>query len=135
MRRGDGLISTRRCAKPLPMKHRMRITLLALVGVLTLALAATGFGHRLPTAQQAQLEIIAQMGGLAEICADLNGDGIPADECPVCHLTGGAALPPTLPAAKPADLVLLAVVLAPRESRAIRAVLDPAHGLRAPPLA
>lgn len=108
---------------------------LALVGVLTLALAATGFAHRMPTVQQAQLEIIAQMGGLAEICADLNGDGVPDDDCPVCHLTGGADLPPASPTARPADLAFVAVQVAPRESRAIRAVLDPAHGLRAPPVA
>ena len=117
------------------MMHWMRITLMGLVALLTLALAATGFGHRMPTAQDAQLEVIAQMGGLAEICADLNGDGIPDDDCPVCHLTGGAALPPATPSFIRADLAFVAEVAAPRESRAIRAVLDPARGLRAPPLA
>lgn len=135
MRQDGGLISTRRCAKPWRMMHRMRITLMALVALLTLALVATGFGHRMPTVQDAQLEIIAQMGGLTEICADLNGDGIPDDECPVCHLTGSADLPPATSSAKRADLAFVAEIVAPRESRAIRVVLDPARGLRAPPLA
>lgn len=135
MRQDGGLIFTPQCAKPCPMMHRMRITLLALVALLTLALVATGFGHRMPTAQDAQLEVIAQMGGLADICADLNGDGIPDDDCPVCHLTGSADLPPAMPSVRRADLSFVAAVVAPRESRAIRAVLDPARGLRAPPLA
>jgi hypothetical protein len=34
-----------------------------------------------------------------------------------------------------ADLAFVAQVVAPRESRAVRSVLDPARGLRAPPLA
>jgi hypothetical protein len=33
-----------------------------------------------------------------------------------------------------ADLVFVASVIAPRESRAVRAVLDTANGLRAPPV-
>lgn len=33
------------------------------------------------------------------------------------------------------NYVFVATVIAPRESRAIRTVLDPARGMRAPPLA
>lgn len=110
--------------------------MLALVALLTLALGATGFGHRMPADADLALEAYALMGGsLADLCADLNGDGIPDDDCPVCHLTAGADLPPAMPAVKPADLAFVAQVIAPRENRAVRAVLDPARGLRAPPLA
>ena len=135
MRQDGGLISTAQWAKPFVMMYQMRITLMAIAALLTLALVATGFGHRMPTAQDAQLEVIAQMGGLSDICADLNGDGIPDDDCPVCHLNGSADLPSAPPSVQKADLAFVTQVIAPRESRAIRTVLDPARGLRAPPLA
>ena len=56
MRQDGGLIFTPQCAKPCPMMHRMRITLLALVALLTLALVATGFGHRMPLRKMLSLK-------------------------------------------------------------------------------
>jgi len=40
-----------------------------------------------------------------------------------------------MPALRDADLVFVARVVAPRESRAVREVLDPARGTRGPPFA
>ena len=110
--------------------------MLALVALLTLALGATGFGHRMPAGDDLALETYALMGGtLADLCADLNGDGLPDEDCPICHLTANVDLTAADPAVRPADLAFVARIIAPRESRAVRSVLDPARGLRAPPLA
>ena len=75
-------------------------------------------------------------GGLAPGVGDLDGDGLPDHaDCPACHIAGSADLPPTDHTLRDADLAFVAQVTAPRESCAVRAVLDPARGLRAPPLA
>ena len=110
--------------------------LLVLVA-LTVALAATAFAHRMPNAVDAALEAYVLAGGsLADLCGDADGDGLPDHpDCPVCHLT--ATAPPTGGGlvVQDAGLILIARIEAPRENRAVRAVLDPARGLRAPPLA
>jgi hypothetical protein len=110
---------------------------LMLLAVLTVALVATGFAHRLPSTDDAALSAYALAGGdIAELCGDLDGDGLPDHgDCPACQIAGGADLPPASPTLRNADLAFVAQVVAPRESRAVRAVLDPARGLRAPPLA
>ena len=104
---------------------------------LTVALVATGFAHRLPSTDDAALSAYALAGGdIADLCGDLDGDGLPDHgDCPACQIAGGADLPPTALTLRDADLAFVAQVVAPRESRAVRAVLDPARGLRAPPLA
>jgi hypothetical protein len=98
---------------------------------------ATGFAHRLPSTDDAALAAYALAGGdIADLCGDLDGDGLPDHgDCPACQIAGGADLPPASPTLRNADLAFVAQVVAPRESRAVRAVLDPARGLRAPPLA
>lgn len=57
-----------------------------------------------------------------------------AGDCPVCNSAAGVALSPVTPGVHAADLILLAAVVASRESRAVRGVLDPARGIRSPPL-
>lgn len=113
------------------------LRLLAVMVVLALALVATGFGHRMPSAGDlAQESYILAGGDLAGLCGDADGNGLPDHiDCPACHLTGNALPPDAPPALRDAGLVLLATVTAPRESRAARPVRDPARGLRAPPLA
>lgn len=110
---------------------------LALLAVLTVALVATGFAHRMPSTDDASLTAYVLAGGdLAELCGDLDGDGLPDhSDCPACQITGNADLPPASLTLRAADLAFVAQVVAPRESRAVRMVLDPARGLRAPPLA
>lgn len=104
---------------------------------LAVALVATGFGHRIGMADEPALSAFVQSGGdLADLCADDNGDGLPdRGGCPACHLVGCALLTGSSPAVIPAELAFVAKVVAPRENRAVRAVLDPARGLRSPPAA
>ena len=108
-----------------------------LVTVMTLALVATGFAHRIPTAQDAMIQSYVLAGGdLADLCADTNGDGLPDHaDCPACHIVASAELLDADLTLHDADLAFVAKVVAPRESRALRMVLDPARGMRAPPLA
>ena len=103
---------------------------------LTLALVATGFAHRMPSVNTAELQAFVLAGGdLAELCGDFDGDGRPDHgDCPACHISAGADLPGQTVLPRDADLVFIARITAPRESRVVRAVLDPARGLRAPPL-
>jgi len=120
------------------MRHAvLSLQRLVLVAALTVALVATGFAHRMPSTTDAFLTAYAlQTGDIADLCGDLDGDGL-ADhaDCPACRIVGSADLPPTTQTQRNADLAFVAKVIAPRESRAVRLVLDPAHGLRAPPLA
>jgi hypothetical protein len=110
---------------------------LLLVAFITLALVATGFSHRALSSEDVALQSYLLSGGdLADLCADANGDGLPDHlECPACHIVAAAGLPDAELTLQAADLVFVAKVVAPRESRALRTVLDPARGMRAPPLA
>jgi hypothetical protein len=110
---------------------------LLLVAFITLALVATGFSQRVLTSEDVALQSYLLSGGdLADLCADANGDGLPDHlECPACHIVAAANLPDAELTLQAADFVFVAKVVAPRESRALRTVLDPARGMRAPPLA
>jgi hypothetical protein len=104
---------------------------------LAVAFAATGFAHRIPTVEDAFLQSYLLAGGdLADLCMDADGDGLPEHaDCPACHIVATADLPGANLTLHDADLAFVAKVVAPRESRAVRGVLDPARGMRAPPLA
>ncbi len=110
---------------------------LLLLAALAVALVATGFANRVPaTGDDAVLAYVLAGGTLSDICGDADGDGLPDHgDCPACHIVGAAALPSADLGLRDADLIFVAAIVAPRESRAVRAVLDPARGLRAPPLA
>jgi hypothetical protein len=110
---------------------------LFLVAAVTLALAATGFAHRVAAPEDASLQAFLLAGGdVGDLCADTDGDGLPDHgDCPACHIMAAVDLPSATLGLRDADLVFVAAVVAPRESRAVRAVLDPARGMRAPPLA
>ena len=70
---------------------------LMLLAVLTVALVATGFAHRLPSTDDTALAAYALAGGdIADLCGDLDGDGLPDHgDCPACQIAGSADLPPT----------------------------------------
>jgi hypothetical protein len=110
---------------------------LFLVAALAVALVATGFAHRVASPDDASLQAFLLAGGdLGDLCADADGDGVPDHgDCPACHIVAAVDLPSTTLGLRDADLVFVAAVVAPRESRAVRVVLDPARGMRAPPLA
>ena len=109
----------------------------ALVAILTVGLISTGFGHQMPVKANTALDAYVQAGGDASaICGemDTSGKGTQKD-CPACHILAGLMLPDALLSLVDADLIFVATVIAPRESRALLPVLDPGHGMRAPPLA
>jgi hypothetical protein len=110
---------------------------IVLIFALTVALVAAGYGHRMPSANDSMIEAFLLSGGsLADLCADTNGDGLPDHgDCPACHIVASAGLPDAGLTFHEADLAFVAKVVAPRENRAVRVVLDPARGMRAPPLA
>lgn len=117
------------------MLSRIRALWVLVVLLVVLAAAGLGFAHRAPSAQDARLEAVALAGFVAaDLCGDLPAAAHGTD-CPVCHLVGAIPVPGADAAEIRAELRLLAVLSAPRESRAIRPVRDPALGLRAPPFA
>ena len=118
------------------MNLQRPLRMLAVMVLLTLAFVATGFAHRMPSADDlAQQSYVLAGGDLSGLCGDADGDGLPDHiDCPACHLTGNAPPPAAPPALQDAAPRLLATVTAPRESHALRMVRDPARGLRAPPL-
>jgi hypothetical protein len=104
---------------------------------LTVALTATGFAHRMPAADDEALAFALANGvTLADLCAgDLDGDGQRDVHCMACQIAGSADLPPATPGLIDLELAFVARVIAPRESRAVAAVLDPAHTPQGPPVA
>ncbi len=109
---------------------------LAFLAVLSIALVATGFVHRLPTANEVVVDAYVLAGGdLADLCAEGGADKhVSHRDCVACTTASIADLPAAVSSAHDADLAFVAEVVAPRASRAVRAVSDPARGLRAPPL-
>jgi hypothetical protein len=91
----------------------------------------------MPSAQdEAVTYALANGLSLADLCAgDLDGDGQRDPHCMACQIAGSAGLPPAAPGLIDLEVAFVARVIAPRENRAVARVLDPAHGLRAPPLA
>lgn len=108
-----------------------------MVALLAVALVAVAFAHRFP--QPSGPDIGAYMlagGAVSDICGAPGNDGqAGGPHCPACQITGTAALPGAPQDIAEADHAFVMRVVAPRESRAIRTVLDPARGKRAPPVA
>jgi hypothetical protein len=108
-----------------------------LLVALTVALTATAFAHRMPAADDEALAFaIANGVTLADLCAgDLDGDRQRDVHCMACQIAGSADLPPATPGLIDLELAFVAQLVAPRESRAVVAVLDPAHTPQGPPAA
>ncbi|MFZ1468820.1 MAG: hypothetical protein WAT09_07540 [Paracoccaceae bacterium] len=108
----------------------------SLLLVLATALVMTGFAHRMPnTDDMARAAYVLAGGDIADLCAEPGSPGrVGHPDCPACQIVGPATVPPSLLSVRSAELIFVASVVAPRENRAVRAVLDPALGMRAPPL-
>ncbi|HEY0213473.1 MAG TPA: hypothetical protein VGC40_07795, partial [Paenirhodobacter sp.] len=139
-------IRASRCAPlhmiPNPFSHRCMcaalrswLTGIAVVTLLVASTAMAGFAHRAPSVQEQQI-LAAALSGLdiVDICAGTEGNLHFGNHCPACHMGDGAVIPPRLHITMDAELRFVAKVVAPRENKSVRMVLDPAHGLRAPPV-
>ena len=109
----------------------------ALLVALTVALVATGFAHRMPSAEDEALAFALQNGvSLDEFCGvdpskALHGGA----ECQACQITGAADLPPLTGARIDLGLAFHAETVAPREAIAFAQAADPAHLPQGPPVA
>lgn len=110
---------------------------LLVLAVIATGLSATGFAHRIPSADDSgQMSFLLAGGALSDLCVEGEDHGPPDHgDCPACHIVSAVDLPPAMFGLHDANLAFVAEVVAPRESRAVRSVLDPARGMRAPPLA
>jgi hypothetical protein len=107
------------------------------LAILTVALVATAFAHRMPSAQDAAVQdYVAAGGALADLCGNAEGKGDAAHrDCPACSIASNVLPVSGTPRVTDADLVFVASVVAPRESRALRHVPDPSRSSQSPPLA
>jgi hypothetical protein len=113
----------------------IRFHRLALLVALTVALVATGFAHHIPKPQDQALAFALAAGAdPADFCGDLD-DGGTGSHCPACQLIGAVDLPPASLSLIDLELALVAGVIAPRESRALARILDPARSPQGPPVA
>lgn len=115
----------------------LRVKKMVLLAILSVALVATGFAHRLPNLQDLSAQAYVTAGGtLSDLCGDMTGKGDALrPDCPACHIASNLMPAPGMPTVTAADLVFVAAVVAPRESRALRHVPDPARSSQSPPLA
>ncbi|MCU0827763.1 MAG: hypothetical protein MUE52_10240 [Tabrizicola sp.] len=118
------------------MNFAHRLNRVLLLCALTVALAAIGFGHRLPTSQDEAMALALANGAtLADFCGDVDGDGHPDPHCLACQITATSAVPVATPAQIDLELAYHAQVIAPREIRALSRVLDPSNTPQGPPAA
>jgi hypothetical protein len=115
----------------------IRMHRLVLLVTLTVALVATGFGHRMPAPEDEALAFALANGAtVADFCGgDAEADGTRDPHCLACQIAGSADLPPTTQTLIDLDLAFVAATVAPRESRALARVLDPANTPQGPPAA
>ncbi|MGL4236469.1 hypothetical protein [Tabrizicola sp.] len=123
----------------MPMWIKALISLLrpVLFSLLTVALIATGYGHRMPTPQDQALALALANGAtIADFCGDEAGGGAKGGlHCLACQIAATANLPSAQPTVVALELAFHAAVIAPRESRALQRVLDPANSPQGPPVA
>lgn len=118
--------------------HILRIRLLGLLLAIFvgLGLAATGLGHRLPSAAE-QVAQAWQVAGLPGdgICGQSQGDKTAVNHpCPAC-LAGQATLDPTTASPAPTQLELAFRLALPRGIASNPQQRLPGHRSRAPPFA
>ncbi|WP_068306738.1 hypothetical protein [Pararhodobacter sp. CCB-MM2] len=88
------------------MKRRVSLLARGLVLVFALALAATGFGHRVASASELERAQFAQLYGVEFCVTDDEGKPLASASCPICHLVASLYLPPAVEGAiAPAQMV------------------------------
>lgn len=112
---------------------RLRMALLALV---TLALVATGWAHRMPdTSDEARAFLAATGATAADFCGDVGGGAHADPLCQACQIAGGLDLPSLAGAVLPLDLRIGTASLRPDHGVAIVRALDLSHAPQGPPVA
>ncbi|MFN4194100.1 MAG: hypothetical protein ACK4FR_14305 [Tabrizicola sp.] len=111
-----------------------RVVLLVLLSV---ALVATGFAHRMPAPSDEALAFLIANGATpADFCADdLGGDTARDPHCLACQIAGAADLPSPVRTRLDLELAFHAAVIAPQDTRALTRARDPAHRPQGPPVA
>lgn len=120
------------------LSHRIRtLQRLALVVLLGLALATTGFAHRSPSLADQALELAVATGlTVQDICGDRTpGKGHVGPHCLACQITGATDLPGILGLAERLGLPGCGPIHSANENRMAARVLDPAHAPQGPPAA
>ena len=110
----------------------------ALVAAIAIALLATGFAHRMPTAAEDGALAYALQNGISlnDLCGGDPGQSAhPGSECQACQITGAADLPPLTGVRIDVELAVQAAVVAPLEVRGAARTSDPAHRPQGPPVA
>jgi hypothetical protein len=112
---------------------RLRMALLALV---TLALVATGWAHRMPDVPDEALAFIISTGATpADFCGDVGGGTHDDPLCQACQIAGGLDLPPLAGAALQLDLRIAQAALHPDHGVVLTRALDLSHAPQGPPVA
>lgn len=112
-----------------------------LLVALAVALTATGFAHRMPTAadggeDSALAFALANGAGASDFCGGLPGsDRTGSLHCPACQITASADLTAATGKLITLELAFHAQVIAPRKTFARRSILDPGHAPQGPPAA
>ena len=112
---------------------QLRMALLALV---TLALVATGWAHRMPDASDEALAFLTVTGATtADFCGDVGGSAHADPLCQACQIAGGLDLPPLAGAVVPLDLRIAKAALRPDHGVVVARALDLSHAPQGPPVA
>jgi hypothetical protein len=109
-----------------------------LIAVLTIALIATGFGHRTPAPEDQALMAVALANGAspADFCGDQpGGGGHLGSDCLACQIAGAADLPPAKAMLIDIEFAYAANLVAAGESRLVERVRDLGHPSQGPPVA
>jgi hypothetical protein len=122
-----------------PMRTALRHKLFGfcLTIMLMVALGSVGLAHRVSgSAAVARDAFVLAGGDLTEFCGGANDDGQAArTDCPACHLVKAFDLPRLTFPYQEADLRWQAVAIVTQADPVVWHAPDPAHRLRAPPVA
>lgn len=114
----------------------IRLLRMALLALVTLALVATGWGHRAPSSSDEALAFMAATGATpADFCGDIGGDPHRDPLCQACQIAGGVDLPPLPGAILVPKLQVGPARLWPNQVVAILQARDLAHPPQGPPVA
>lgn len=110
---------------------RVRMALLAL---LTLALVATGWAHRVPEASGEALAFMAATGATAaDFCGEVGGGKRADPLCQACQIAGGADLPPRAGVVRLLAMQAGDCALRPQDGVVLARVLDLSRTPQGPP--